>query len=551
MDISALFGEEVSPWPHQQFGVAEAIKAIEANEPSCVTSPTGSGKSMMMIAIIRWCVQNHKRVILYTNRKMLTDQTMRVLDKSGVDYGVIAASHDDRRAFLRDVQIASIQTIHSRVVRKKSQDLWPANVVLADECHVLGNGTNEQVLRQHQEQGAVLIGVTATPMGISHLYPHLIVAGRNSECRACGALVPATIYAPSEMDTSRLKLQDNGEFNYEEVKKECFGPKARHAIFGHVFKHWREVNPEARPAIGFAPGVAESKWFVDQFAERGVRCAHIDGADCYIDGEEIESSQEVRDEIIAEAKAGKVAVIWNRFVLREGIDLPFIYHGILATPFGSMMSYIQSCGRILRYSDVTPDRVIITDHAGNWWRHQSPNADFDWAKWYFGSPSLPTKLKMDAIRERTEPTPIVCEKCGVIRYRGAYCPFCKHHQDKKKRMVIQKDGSLKPMYGEPLPRKIVREKPDTYSKWKSMYHRGKKADMSFAQCVGLFVVENGYWPPTDMPLMPKHKTNMYSKVRHVPNQMLISTHEHVDARTAEGRSPVMGVVKTHEQGRIF
>jgi hypothetical protein len=290
---------------------------------------------------------------------------------------------------------------------------------------------------------------------------------------------------------------------------------------------------------------------VDQFAANGVRCAHIDGNDCYLDGEEVPSSQETRDEIIAEAKAGKIAVIWNRFVLREGIDLPFIYHGILATPFGSMMSYIQSCGRILRYSEETPDSVRITDHAGNWWRHQSPNADFPWDQWYFSHPSLPTKLKMDAIRERKEPTPIVCEKCGVIRSAGSYCKFCGHHMAKKKRMVIQMDGSLKPMYGEPLPRKIVREKPDTFTKWRSMYHRGKKADMSFAQCVGLFVVENGYWPPTDMPFMPRHATHMYSKLRHVKESDLIGVQEHVKARAAEGREPVQGVVKTHKQEGIF
>ena len=74
------------------------------------------------------------------------------------------------------------------------------------------------------------MGFTATPMGVAHIYPHLIIAGRNSDCRACGALVPARIYAPSELDTSKLKLQDNGEFNYEDVKSYCWTG----AIFGHV-----------------------------------------------------------------------------------------------------------------------------------------------------------------------------------------------------------------------------------------------------------------------------------------------------------------------------
>ena len=93
----------------------------------------GSGKTVCLTALIRWCGQNHKKVILYTNRRMLTDQTMRVLDAHHIEYGVIAATHKDRRATLRDVQLASIQTVHSRVNRLKRQELWKADVVFVDE----------------------------------------------------------------------------------------------------------------------------------------------------------------------------------------------------------------------------------------------------------------------------------------------------------------------------------------------------------------------------------------------------------------------------------
>lgn len=548
-DIVHLFDNDAgrNPWPHQLFAVTETIKSIEAGEASCVTSPTGSGKSAMLVALLRWCAETKRKAILYTNRRMLTDQTMRILDAHGIYYGVIAATHRDRQAILRDIQLASIQTIHSRVYRKQSQELFKADVVFVDEAHVQSNGVNEQILKDHEQAGAVLVGFTATPLGVANLYPHLIIAGRNSDCRQCGALVPASIYAPFEMDTSSLKIQDSGEFNYVEVKKACFGAKARHAIIGRVYDHWRTVNPDARPTIGFAPGVAESKWFVEEFAKHGVRCAHIDGNDCYIDGEEIPSNQQVRDEILAEAKAGQVAIVWNRFVLREGIDAPFLYHAILATPFGSMMSYIQSVGRALRYSEETPDRVIVSDHGGNWWRHPSPNADFNWQEWYFHNPSLSTRMKMDAMRERRELSPIACERCGGVRTSGRVCPYCGHVMLKKHRAVIQRNGTLKQVYGEPLPRKIVREKPDTYQKWRKMYHRMKKADMSFAQAIGLFVHENGYWPPDDMPLMPKQKINKFSKIRSVADDKLISVEEHIARREEAGMYPVQGVVKQYTQ----
>ena len=118
-------------------------------------------------------------------------------------------------------------------------------------------------------------------------------------------------------------------------------------------------------------------------------------------------------------------------------------------------------------------------------------------------------------------------------------------------MVIQRDGTLRPMYGEPLPRKIVREKPDTYSKWTSMYHRMKKANRSFAQAIGFFVHEYGYWPPSDLPLMPKIDYHTFSKIKDVKVDELISTADHIEMREAAGKKPVPGVVDHLIQGKIF
>lgn len=547
--IDLLFDR--TPWPNQSYGVTKAIESIEAKQSCCVTSPTGSGKSVMQVALIRWCAQTGRRVILYTNRIMLTDQTMRVLDAHNVEYGVIAATQKDRMALLRDVQLASIQTVNARVNRTKRSELWKADVVLIDEAHVLCNGSSEKILRAHEEHGGVLVGFTATPLGLSHLYPHLIIAARNSDCRKFGALVPAKVYAPCEFDTSSLKLQDNGEFSYEDIKKTIYTPKLRNAIFGYVHDHWRRLNPDALPALGFAPGVAEAKWFVDQFAERGVRCASIDGEDCYIDGEEHKTSQGLRQEIVEEAKQGKVAIIWNRFVLREGIDFPWLHHLILATPIGSLTSYVQVVGRVLRFSEQTPSFVIIQDHGSSWWRHGSPNQDWDWERWYCANPSLPSRVRADAIRERREETAIVCHKCGLVRSSGLLCPRCGTQMNKKRRAVIQKDGTLKEMYGEPLPRKYVKEEPDTYSKWKSMVHRMRNADLTFAQAEGLFANENHYWPPPDLPMMPKLRVDKFQKIKKIPVDKLISVDEHVSMRVEAGKEPAKGVIERFKQERLF
>ena len=72
-------------------------------------------------------------------------------------------------------------------------------------------------------------------------------------------------------------------------------------MFGRVLDHWRKLNPDGRPTILFAPGVAESIWFVDEFARNGIRAAHIDGEDTYLDGETVRYFAST-DDIVAAAR---------------------------------------------------------------------------------------------------------------------------------------------------------------------------------------------------------------------------------------------------------
>ncbi|MTW08883.1 hypothetical protein GM524_13540, partial [Streptococcus pneumoniae] len=72
------------------------------------------------------------------------------------------------------------------------------------------------------------------------------------------------------------------------------------------------------------------------------------GESLIVDGEELKSNRETRRQVLDEVASGEIKVVCNRFVLREGFDLPQLYHGVLATCFGSICSYVQSVGRILR-----------------------------------------------------------------------------------------------------------------------------------------------------------------------------------------------------------
>ena len=326
-----------------------------------------------------------------------------------------------------------------------------------------------------------------------------------------------------EFDTRDLKPVKTGEFSINEIRKSVWTPK----IFGYVYEHYRRLNKHMKPTVLFAPGVKESKWFVDQFEAKSaqdadrlgdpslkIRAAHIDGEDCYVDGEEYSSDRGARKDIIEQVRNGDIHVLCNRFVLREGIDIPELYHLILACPIGSIVSYVQTVGRVLRNHNSLKG-VIVQDHGGNWWRHGDPNHDIDWQEYFHMDARTASKLNEERKKNGEEECAIICPNCSAVRESGAMCNVCGYKHEKSRRMVIQKNGELQCLTGSPIPLKKVKKEPDTIAKWKKCYHRARKAGQTFNQAMGLFVKENKYYAPNNLPHMPKKSIDWYRKITDV------------------------------------
>ena len=438
------------------------------------------------------------------------------MDSYGIDYGVRAAEMWQHENLDSKIQIASVPTERSRVFQKKQRNLHYAKLVLWDEAHMQKAASAAKIFKIHEEQGAVNIGLTATPLGISELYSKLIVAGTNSDLRQCGAHLPCSVYAPDEPDLKKVKRNKTGEFQIAEKTYKIW----TQTIVGRVVDYYHRLNPERLPTILFAPGVKESMWFVDQLKEAGIRAAHIDGNNVYQDGEEYQSSPDKRREVVDDLRAGRIDVICNRFVLREGIDIPELYHCILATPIGSLLSYLQTVGRVLR-NHSSLDHVKIQDHGGNFWRHGSPNWNRDWERIWRLSDVQITNTRLDRMAEGKEPEPIVCPACGAVRIKGPQCASCNHKHSKSVRMVVQENGTLKKQTGAIMKKKVRQERSDTEKKWTQYYFKAKNSQMTFSQAEGLFKRELGYWPPRDLPYMPKDDFDRKRKVKDVPAQSLI------------------------------
>lgn len=511
-----LEGERVKErWPHQLRGVQQSILGIESGWRNfCLTAPTGGGKSYMMYDLIQYARSRDWPVTLYAVRKFLIQQLMDVMDEFGLSYGVRASGFDKYEDLDNPIQIASVMTEESRVFTKKQRNLHYSKFVLWDEAHMQKAGVAETIFRMHEEQGAINAGITATPLGLSHLYDHLVVAGNNTEMRQCGAHVPCYVFSPTVPDLKGVKRDKTGEYIISGKKYSIF----TQSVVGSVIDYYNQLNPDRKPTILFAPGVKESVWFVNQLEAVGIRAAHIDGNDVYYNGQDYPTSPDRRKHVISELRAGRIDVICNRFVMREAIDIPELYLCILATPIGSLKSYLQAVGRIMR-NDASLDHVKLQDHGGNFDTHWSPNMDRDWERlWRMDEKVVSSERKKK--KDPKEPEPIVCPKCSAVRLKGPECVSCGFKHTKSVRMVIQNDGTLVRKSDEKQKQQKKQQATDQQKLWTKFYFIAKNRNMTFSQAAWMYKEKAGRWPPRNLKYMPKDELDRKRLVKDVPTELL-------------------------------
>jgi superfamily II DNA or RNA helicase len=528
-------GQGMIPWPHEIRAVDLTLAGIARGvRRQCVCIPTGGGKTWVMQQLaLRWLAES-LRTCLYSSRRALIEQTSRVFDAAGVFHGVRAAGYDDEAHY--PLQITSFQTEQSRVMRRKTSKLFEAERVLVDEAHIQTGPKSAAILQEHVDMGGYCVGFTATPLGLEALYDELIVCGTTSELRACGALVPAVHYGPDEPDWRAFKVAIEKASITESDNVKLMQP-AR--IFSRVFPEYLQLNPEMKPTILFGPDVEGSLWYAEQFTypERrheslrhlpAVPAAHLDGDDIWVDGEFHKASPELRKKVLDDSKSGRIRVLCNRFVLREGIDAPWLAHGIFATVFGSLQSYLQSGGRLLRaYPGM--DSVIIQDHGGNWWRHGSLNEDRQW--FLDQTAEIAAGLRADRIRAKKQPEPFRCPRCNRVWVGAKRCSValggCGYELEniKRSRPVIGTDGSLSEMTGPIFRPRRICARSDGAKIWERMYWRSRteKGQRTFKAAAALFARENNWgWPNPAWPLMPIEPRDWYDLVEDVPFERLTS-----------------------------
>lgn len=433
--------------PYQDRAIAETRAAYQRGGRRVVlVAPTGSGKTVIAVHMIRAALARGRRVAFVAHRRELITQASERLGALGIEHGIIQAGRPARAA---PVQVCSIDSLRSRARP-------PAELVIVDEAHHTMAAGYRALLDYYAQ--AWVLGLTATPLrldgrGLADVYQALVVVAQPGELIADGHLVEPRVFAPVGPSMRGVR-RSSGDYAPGEAAERMA------TVTGDIAAHLEKHAPDVRAVI-YCCTIAHS---LDVAARIGAE--HLDGM----------TPAAERDAILARLRAGATKRVCNVGVLTEGWDLPELGCVVLARPTKSLALYLQMCGRAMRPA-AGKAAPIILDHAGNSSEHGHPASPREWML-------CPT---VDAT-ENAPPT----FRCRVCYYVSAspftVCPACGAVREVTPREITEDDGELREVG------KVVVSMAEKQAKWDDLAavarRRGWKLGWAKHEYRRLF----GVWP---------------------------------------------------------
>lgn len=392
------------------------------NKNVLLQAATGSGKTVMASAFVKHFVEQGKKVLFLAHRRELIIQCSEKLDAFGIKHGIIMAGSSSQ--FWFDVQVASVDTLRSRSITSKREELPPADLVIIDEAHRCLSNTYLKIISLYKD--SMVLGLTATPVrsdgrGLGHIFSDMVQAPSIGWLIKHGSLVKASYYAPTIPDLKGIQ-SSMGDYNSVQLAERMDQPK----LVGDVISSWKKIA-QGKKTIVFATSVSHSMNLAESFVDMGVRAAHIDGT----------TDNDERERVLNEFNRGTIQVICNCMVLTEGFDCPPAEVCVLARPTKSLGMYIQMVGRVLRPYPGKEHATII-DHSGAVYMHGFVEDEVKWSL----DPKKPLSIKERKIERDKEEAMIICDGCFTAYSGSNICPKCGHVAEKKSKYVEVLDAEL-------------------------------------------------------------------------------------------------------------
>lgn len=389
---------------YQQETIDKVYQSIKSGHRSImIQQPPRTGKTVIMADIARRATAKGNRVLFMVHRQEIVQQVVKTFRADGVDMNLAT--------------IGMVQTITRHV-----DNLDPPQIIFVDEAHHALARTYQRVLEAFPKAYKLLF--TATPYrlngaGFTDIADDLITGKPVSWLIDHHFLAPVDYYAPSQIDTSKLRMKRAGDYSVDSIQ-EAMKPK----IYGNAVKHYLKLAA-GKQAIAYTYNVDSAIKLAQAFNNQGITARSVAGS----------TPKEVRRKIIEDYRTGKIKIVTNAELFTEGLDLPNVDCVIMLRPTQSLSLYLQFAMRSMNPRE--GKTAIIIDHVGNVERFGLPTDDREWT--LEGREKGKTSSSGATIKSVT-----VCQTCFASFYRtGGTCPYCGAALGEEKKIEVVDDAELK------------------------------------------------------------------------------------------------------------
>jgi superfamily II DNA or RNA helicase len=412
--------------PYQQVAIEQLNACVRGGARSpLLVLPTGSGKTVIAAELTREVRDRGGRTLFVMPRRELVTQGSRQFTRAGIEHGVLLAGARGQQDLYAQTQIASVDTLLSRVIRRQRLALLEPDLIIVDEAHLSITAARRALFDLWPS--ALRIGLTATPTrkdgrALGLLYDALIEPITTAELMAKGYLVRARYFSLAAPDLARVRTVA-GDYNAKDLEEAV----NRVELVADVVETWL-VRAAKRRTVVFAASVAHSVALRDAFLHAGVAAEHVDAT----------TPQDLRDQIFARFTSGATQLLCNCQLATYGFDLPELDAIVLAKPTKSLMLYLQMLGRGLRIADGKTDCLVL-DHSGVVHRFgfaHEPRA------WTLEGERAYAESTAGGPHEARQTKNITCPECSAVFAGRRTCPECDYHIAPRGKEIKTLDGEL-------------------------------------------------------------------------------------------------------------
>ena len=349
--------------PYQTEAI-EAVHNFVCTKPGnpCVVLPTGSGKSVVMAALIqkwraespwvRGCVLAHRKELVQQN-----SEKMKAVYPDG-RIGIFSAGLGERD-YESPVLFASVDSIY-----KRSGEFQPFDFLFVDEAHRIppsGEGKYRTFVEGCRRFNPALrvVGWTATPfrMGCGdichkdHILNEVCYEAKVTDLIAgrylCNLRSKVGIIQPNLKEVAR---NSGGDYRINSLASATNKSDVVSAAVSEAIKIM--AAEKRRAAVFFCVDINHCERVSAELQRYGIYAPFVTS----------KTKQELRDKLVRQFRNGEIRAICNVNVFTEGFDVSHIDCIVLLRPTLSAGLYSQMVGRGLRKSS-RKDCCIVLDFA--------------------------------------------------------------------------------------------------------------------------------------------------------------------------------------------